>query len=108
MPTPRLSWRGGEGLVPRQGAPPPPPGTPPPMPPRLASAPGNSSVGFLLRGVRLGLLFVPVSLLFAASLRAPEHAAGLLWLGTLFQALACLLAVLTRQGWREPAGPALI
>ncbi len=78
------------------------------MHPRLASAPGSSSVGYLLQGGRLGLLFVPVSLLFAASLRAPEHAAGLLWLGTLFQALACLLAVLTRQGWREPAGPALI
>jgi hypothetical protein len=75
---------------------------------RLASGSGpSSSVGFWLGLTRLGLLFLPVTLLLGASLRRPDGA-GLLWLGTLFQVLACVLTVLTRSSWREPAGPALI
>jgi hypothetical protein len=75
---------------------------------RFGSGSGQpSAAGFWVGVARLGLLFLPVTLLLGASLRRGEGA-GLLWLGTLFQALACLLTVLSRSSWREPAGPALI
>jgi hypothetical protein len=62
----------------------------------------------LLQGVRLALLLLPMLLLFVASLRTAGAAAGLLGMGTVFQALACGLAVMGRQGWRQPVGPAII
>jgi hypothetical protein len=75
---------------------------------RFASVSGQPAAGLLGRLARLGLLSLPALLLLIASLRSPDQHATLLWLGAMFQALACLLALATRQGWREPAGPALI
>jgi hypothetical protein len=75
---------------------------------RFASGSGQSLGGLLTRLVRLLLLLLPALLLLGASLRAPDRVAPLLWLGALFQFLGCLLALLSRQGLREPAGPGLI
>ncbi len=66
------------------------------------------SASLLTGAMRLGLLLVPLGLLFTASWRSTGLAASLLWLGTIFQALACGLAVITRQGWRQPVGSAVI
>jgi HEAT repeat protein len=63
----------------------------------------------LLRLGRLALLFLPVTLLLGNSLRSSGEANGILWMGTAFQTLACLLALASRQGgWREPLGSAVI
>jgi HEAT repeat protein len=69
---------------------------------------GQTSVGLLIRLVRLLLLLLPALLLLGASLPAQEQVKPLLWLGALFQFLGCLLILLSRQGLREPAGPGLI
>ena len=37
-----------------------------------------------------------------------QHSPRLLWLGALFQLLACGLSLFGRQGWREPTGAAII
>lgn len=60
-----------------------------------------------LRLVQLGLLFLPLTLLLIACLRRGD-AAGLLWLGALFQALACVLALMSGAARQESSGPALI
>lgn len=57
---------------------------------------------------RIGLLLLPLTLLLICSLRGGAAAPRLLWLGTLFQLLACGLSLFGRQGWREPTGAALI
>jgi hypothetical protein len=76
--------------------------------PRFRSGTTEPRTGSLLRLGRLLLLSLPVSLLLLASLRVPAETALLLWLGTLFQGIACLMALWTGQGGREPLGPALI
>jgi HEAT repeat protein len=75
---------------------------------RFASGSGQPSAGRLIRVVRLLLLLLPALLLLGASLPAPDGVKPLLWLGALFQFLGCLLALLSRQGLREPAGPGMI
>jgi HEAT repeat protein len=57
---------------------------------------------------RLLLLLVPVSLLVGASLRATGDRAFTLWLGALFQGLACLLALAASRGWRRSSGPSVV
>jgi hypothetical protein len=69
---------------------------------------GAPPANLLVLGVRLGMLLLPMSLLFVGSLRTTGPASGLLAMGTAFQALACGLAVMGRQGWRQPIGPAII
>ncbi len=75
---------------------------------RVALKTGEQPVPLLTGGVRLGLLLGPLVLLFASSLRFPGPASALLWLGTLFQALACSLAVTNQQAWRRPVGSPVI
>src|SRR6516225_3117532 len=72
------------------------------------SASGHPHAPFLLRVGRVGLLVLPVTLLAVCSLRATGTVRNLLWLGTLFQGLACLLALIGRRGWSEAVGPVAI
>ena len=69
---------------------------------------GERSVGLLMLLGRIFLLLLPVSLLLICSVRGGSSSPHLLWLGTLFQLLACGLALFGRQGWREPTGAAVI
>jgi hypothetical protein len=57
---------------------------------------------------RVCLLLLPVTLLLICSVRGGSASPRLLWLGTLFQLLACGLSLFGRQGWREPTGAAII
>src|SRR5262245_34646564 len=61
-----------------------------------------------LRLFRAAVLLLPAALLTAVSLRATREAAVMLWLGTGFQVLCCVLSFLSRQGWRQPLGPSVI
>jgi hypothetical protein len=58
--------------------------------------------------LRAALLLLPTGLLLLASLRHPGPGSLMLWLGTGFQACVCLLSFLSRRGWSQPIGPALI
>ncbi len=64
--------------------------------------------GLLLLLGRAGLLLLPLTLLLICSLRGYSGSPRLLWLGTLFQLLACGLSLFGRQGWREPTSAAII
>jgi hypothetical protein len=75
---------------------------------RFTSGSGKPSVGLVFRSIRLSLLFLPLALLLTVSLRVPGAAGVVLWLGTLAQALGCVLALWARQPGREPPGPAVI
>jgi HEAT repeat protein len=75
---------------------------------RFASSSEKPSVGLIERSKRLVLLLLPVPLLAVASLRVADEADPILWLGTLFQVVACGLALWNTGGGREPAGPAVI
>jgi HEAT repeat protein len=75
---------------------------------RFASGSERPSAGLVVRLGRLLVLFLPVTLLLAVSVRAAGEASTILWMGTLFQALACGLALWTSAAGREPAGPAVI
>jgi hypothetical protein len=72
------------------------------------SASGHPHTPFLLRLARVVLLVLPVTLLAVCSLRATGTVRNLLWLGTLFQGLACLLALIGRRGWGEAVSPVAI
>jgi HEAT repeat protein len=58
--------------------------------------------------MRLLVLMLPMVLLLVCSHRNIGSAPGILWLGTVFQALICGLAIVTRQVWRDTVGPAII
>jgi hypothetical protein len=64
----------------------------------------------LLWGIafRLFVLLLPTLLMLGASLRAPGAANTMLWLGTAFQALVCMLSFLSRRSWQAPVGPSVI
>ncbi len=74
----------------------------------LPNTSGERREGLLLQLGRLCLLLLPLTLLLICSVRGQSTAPRLLWLGTLFQLLACLLSLFGRQGWREPTSAALI
>jgi hypothetical protein len=62
----------------------------------------------VLRAVWLGTLLIPVAVLAAGALRTTGQAQTLLWLGTIFQFLACVLALTSRQTWTDLTGPPMI
>src|SRR5262245_27262465 len=70
------------------------------------AAPGAAVT--VLRVFRLAALLLPAVLLFLAALRAPREHSLMLWLGTAFQVLVCLLNFTSTQGWRSPLGPSVI
>jgi HEAT repeat protein len=74
----------------------------------LRGASGQEKTSSFLVLGRLCLLLLPVTLLLICSLRGTSVSPMLLWLGTLFQVLACGLALFSRPGWREPTGSAVI
>lgn len=75
---------------------------------RLASSSEKPSTRLLERASRLAILLLPVALLGVASLRVADEADPILWLGTLFQVVACGLALWSSGAGRESAGPAVI
>jgi hypothetical protein len=75
---------------------------------RLAARSPRSRSPLWIRGLRLFMLLLPVSLLAMVSSRVPEDQQALLWLGTLFQVLGCVLAIVSWQGMRQPLSPAII
>ncbi|HTU89257.1 MAG TPA: HEAT repeat domain-containing protein [Gemmataceae bacterium] len=74
----------------------------------LPGSSGDRRATLLMHLGRICLLLLPLTLLLICSVRGNSSAPGLLWLGTLFQLLACGLSLFGRQGWREPTGAALI
>lgn len=76
------------------------------LPNLVWSSPGV--VGLVVRGFRFAALLLPAVLLLIAALRAPAEHSLMLWLGTAFQVLVCLLNFTSLQGWRSPLGPSVI
>ena len=74
----------------------------------LAGTASDKKTGFLFLMGRILLLLLPVTLLLICSIRGTSHSPRLLWLGTLFQLLACGLYLFGRQGRREPTAAAVI
>jgi HEAT repeat protein len=74
----------------------------------LPRTPGENRTGLLLLIGRACLLLLPLTLLLICSIRGSNTSPPLLWLGTLFQLLACGLSLFGRQGWREPTSAAII
>jgi hypothetical protein len=66
---------------------------------------GLTAATYLGRAV---VLLLPTGLLLGASLRSPGQVNVMLWTGTGFQALVCLLSFLSRPSWRQPIGPSVI
>jgi HEAT repeat protein len=75
---------------------------------RFGAGAGSHNATLPVRAARLGLLVLPVTLLLLAALRCRDEPNLVLWLGTLFQGLACALALVTRRGGREINGSAII
>jgi hypothetical protein len=67
-----------------------------------------ASKTLFIRCVRLALLLLPVSLMALCSLRGDPDNKDLLWLGTLFQVLGVVLAVISWRGLNQPLSPAVI
>ncbi len=76
--------------------------------PLLAKSSQATAPNLLVRLLRVMVLLLPASLLLVASVRAPQEARLMLWLGTAFQVLCCLLSFLSRQAWRQQLGPSVI
>lgn len=74
----------------------------------LPGSSGNKKTSVLLLLGRGVLLLLPLTLLLICSLRGTSASPRLLWLGTLFQLLACGLSLFGRQGVRGPTGAAII
>jgi hypothetical protein len=77
------------------------------MYPRIAAV-GKPTSSQVFRLGRAAVLLAPAVLLTVAALRAPGATNLVLWLGAMFQFLACGLVFVNRQGWREPVGSAVI
>ena len=75
---------------------------------RNTPGPSPKPASILLRLVRGAVLLLPAAMLAVGAARSSGPAFILLGLGALFQFLACGLAFFSRQGWREPVGPAVI
>lgn len=69
---------------------------------------GANRARLLLFWGRICLMLLPLVLLLICSVRGSSSSPHLLWLGTLFQLLACGLSLFGRQGSREPTGTAII
>src|SRR5271165_1866871 len=68
----------------------------------------QARVTLLQRGGRFLLLLLPAALLLGCCLRHQAERPALLWLGTLFQVLACALVLWGHQGLRDPISSAVI
>jgi hypothetical protein len=75
---------------------------------RIENQTAGPQTTLLQRGARLLLLVFPAGLLLISSLRYTGDHVGLLWLGTLFQLLACTLVIWGGQGLRDLSGSAVI
>jgi HEAT repeat protein len=74
----------------------------------LPGTTGARRTNQLLLLCRVCLLLMPLTLLLICSVRGNSAVPRLLWLGTLFQLLACGLALFGRQGLREPTSAAIL
>lgn len=57
---------------------------------------------------RFTILLMPTAILVLASLRHPGGGNLMLWFGTAFQALVCILTFFNRRGRAQPLGPSVI
>jgi hypothetical protein len=78
------------------------------MHPRIATGAAKPTTPLAYRVGRVGVLLLPAVLLTAGALHAPGNPNLVLWLGALFQYLACSLVFLNRRNWVEPVGSAVI
>src|SRR5258707_12736170 len=69
---------------------------------------GKSIPSQLVLFGRASLLLLPTVLMTAASLRSSGNTATMLWLGTAFQVIVCVLSFLTTHNWRQPVSPSVI
>ena len=75
---------------------------------RTTPGTGSKPASLLLRAARGLVLLLPASLLAIGAFRSTGASSILLGLGAVFQLVACGLAFLSRQGWRDSVGPAVI
>jgi hypothetical protein len=54
------------------------------------------------------VLLLPAGLLVLGGLRTEGKPQLMMWLGTIFQLLVCVLSFLSRQTWRQPVGPSVV
>jgi hypothetical protein len=59
-------------------------------------------------GFRVLVLLLPTGLLIGASLRAEPPGQTMLWMGTAFQAVVCMLSFMSRRSWYQSIGPSVI
>jgi hypothetical protein len=57
---------------------------------------------------RVVIFLLPTALLVGASLRTTGQQALMLWMGTAFQALVCILSFLSRRSWTQSIAPSII
>ncbi len=57
---------------------------------------------------RLSFLLLPTVLLVIASLRKEGTENLMLWMGTGFQILVCVLTFCSRRSWSQPLGPSVV
>jgi hypothetical protein len=74
----------------------------------LPGTSGARQASLLLLLGRVNLLLLPTTLLLICGVRSSGFASHFLWLGALFQVLACCLSLLGRQGMREPTSTAIL
>ncbi|MBI3407947.1 MAG: HEAT repeat domain-containing protein [Planctomycetes bacterium] len=78
------------------------------MRPILSTATGERLRSVILTVWRTGFLLVPTGLLLIASLRHPSGNNAMLWMGTAFQIIVCVLAFANRASWGQPIGPSVV
>jgi hypothetical protein len=74
----------------------------------LASRPSSVGAYVLTVVCRIILLLLPAGLLLGASIRTTGAGSIMLWLGTAFAGLICLLSFLNRRAWQQSAAPWII
>jgi hypothetical protein len=78
------------------------------MPSWFAFRPQRQTVATFFRVVQASSLLLPTLLLFIAAMRSPGGGNLMLWLGTIFQLLVCLLTSLSSNGSRQALGPSVV
>jgi hypothetical protein len=69
---------------------------------------GRNSASLPVRILETVLLLLPAGLIVGAALRQGDNATLLLWIGSGFQVLVCLLNFISRHNRRESIGPSVI
>ncbi len=68
----------------------------------------NYATNLLGSIIRVIILMLPTALLIGASLRSSGETTLVLWIGTGFQALVCLLSFFSKNSWQQSMAPSVI